>query len=72
MQTRVRGKVGAAKAGGGLQCDRSKDLRGAGEVCVYADLPRIKQPFWDVESVPVSLAPVAEPIREDIGLWRQL
>jgi catechol 2,3-dioxygenase-like lactoylglutathione lyase family enzyme len=47
-------------------------LRGAAEIWVDADVPRIKQPFWDVESVPVSLAPVAEPIREDIGLWRQL
>ena len=44
----------------------------AAEVWIYGDVPRIQQPFWDVESVPVSLAPDAEPIREDIGLWRQL
>ncbi len=47
-------------------------LGSAAEVRVYADFPLIQQPFWDVESVPVSLAPAAEPIREDIGLWRQL
>ncbi len=34
-------------------------LRGAAEVCVNADLPLIKQPFWDVASVPVLFAPFA-------------
>jgi hypothetical protein len=63
MQTRVRGRsvgqklAGACKIGG---------LRGAAEVCVNAELPLIKQPFWDVESVPVSLAPAAQLSRDDI------
>jgi hypothetical protein len=52
-------------------CGRAK-LCGAAEVGIYGDIPRIKQPFRDVAPVPVSLAPDAEPIREDIGLWRQL
>src|SRR6202022_3218833 len=47
-------------------------LGGAAEVWIHGDVPRVKQPFWDVESVSVSLAPVAERLREDIGLWRQL
>jgi hypothetical protein len=47
-------------------------LCGAAEIWVDADVPRIEQPFWDVEAVPVSLAPAAELIREDIGLWSQL
>ena len=47
-------------------------LRGAAEVRIYGHVPRIQQPFWNVKSVPVSLAPDAEPIGEDIGLWRQL
>jgi hypothetical protein len=47
-------------------------LGSAAEVRVYADFPLIQQPFWDVESVPVSLAPDAELIREDIGLWYKL
>jgi len=42
------------------------------EVCVYEDPPLIKQPFWDVEAVPVSLAPVAELSRGGIGLWHQV
>ena len=48
------------------------ELRGAAEIWVDADVPRIKQPFWYVEPVPVSLAPAAELLREDIGLWRQV
>ena len=47
-------------------------LRGAAKVCVYVDPPFIKQPFWDVESVSVPFAPVAEFSREDIGPWRQV
>jgi len=38
-------------------------LRGAAEVWINGDVPHIKQPFWVVEPVPVSLAPVAELIR---------
>jgi len=47
-------------------------LRGAAKVCVYADPPLIKQPFWDVESVSVPFAPIAELRRENIGPWRQV
>jgi hypothetical protein len=38
-------------------------LRGAAEVWINGDVPHIKQPFWNVKPVPVSLAPVAELIR---------
>jgi len=38
-------------------------LRGAAEVWINGDVPHIKQPFWDVEPVPVPLAPTAQFIR---------
>jgi hypothetical protein len=44
----------------------------AAEVGIHGDIPRIQQPFWDVEPISIALAPDAELIREDIGLWRQL
>jgi hypothetical protein len=47
-------------------------LRGAVEVCVYADLPLIQQPFWDVEIVTVPFAPGAQLSRGCIGLWHQV
>ncbi len=45
--------------------------RGAAEVCIYGDVPRIKQPFWDIGPVPVSLAPGSQLTGVDIGFWRQ-
>src|SRR5437667_3647266 len=39
------------------------NLRGAAEVWINEDVPHIKQPFWDVEPVPVPLAPTAQFIR---------
>jgi len=42
-----------------------------GEVWIYGYVPRVKQPFWNVEPVSVSLAPVAELSREDIRLDRE-
>jgi len=50
----------------------ARGLRGAGEVCVYADLPLIQQPFWDVAAVPVLFAPAAQVSRGGIGLWHQV
>lgn len=47
-------------------------LRGAPEEWIYGDVPWIKQSFRDVAPVPISLAPAAELIRKDIGLWRQV
>ena len=44
----------------------------AGEVCVYADLPLIQQPFWDVENVTVPFAPGAQLSRGGIGLGHQV
>jgi len=46
------------------------DLRGA-EVWIDGDVPGIKEPFWDVASVPVPPAPGAELIREYIIFWGQ-
>ena len=43
--------------------DNQARLCGAGEVCVYADVPLIQQPFWDVEIVTVPFAPGAELFR---------
>jgi hypothetical protein len=37
-------------------------LRGA-DVWIDANVPGIKQPFWDVASIPVPLAPAAKLIR---------
>ena len=46
-------------------------LRGAANIWINRDIPRVKQPFWDVASVPVLQAPAAEFVRTDIILWRQ-
>jgi hypothetical protein len=40
---------------------RNGDLRG--DFWIDGDVPGIEQPFWDVASVPVPLAPAAELIR---------
>ena len=71
MQTKVRGRLVVEMRRGCLQV-RSEGLCGAVEACIYTDFPLIQQPFWYVEPVPVSLAPPAEPIRGDIGLWRKV
>ena len=48
-----------------------RDLRGAADVRINGNVPGMKQSFWNVESVPIPVAPCAELTREDIGVWSQ-
>ena len=45
---------------------------GTAEDCIYGDVPLLKEPFGDVDTIPVSLAPDAELTREGIHLYREL
>jgi hypothetical protein len=38
-------------------------LRGTAEVRINWDVPDIKEPFWDVESVPILQAPYVKFVR---------
>ena len=44
----------------------SRWLRGGGEVWIYGNVPLSKQPFWDVQPIPVLPAPPAQFGRVDI------
>src|SRR5450759_5060098 len=54
----------------GLQ--RVVGSRYAAQGCVYGDAPFLKQPFWDIEPIPVLLAPGAELTRGGIRPCREL
>src|SRR6266704_2749054 len=45
---------------------------GAAEDCVYGDVPLLKEPFGDVDTIPVSVAPDAELTRGGIHLCCEL
>ena len=45
---------------------------GGGGVWIYGDAPLRKEPFGDVDSIPVLLAPDSEHTRRCIHLWREL
>src|SRR5882724_1976431 len=64
--TKVKARSVLPRAGEELRVWLERRLCGAAEVCVYADLPLIKQPFWDVAPVPVLFAPFAQLGRDDI------
>ena len=46
--------------------------RGASEDCVHGDVPLFKEPFGDVDTIPVSVAPGAEFTRGGIHLCCEL
>ena len=48
------------------------DESGGAEVQVDRDAPFFKQPFGDVASVPVVLAPVVQRLRAEVGLRGEL
>ena len=47
-------------------------LGGVVEAQVPGDAPLLEQPFWDVDSIPVLLAPGAELKRRGIRIQREL
>jgi hypothetical protein len=46
--------------------------RDGAEIQIYGDAPLFKQPFWDIEPIPVLLTPGAEVTRGGIHLCREL
>jgi hypothetical protein len=51
---------------------RLKWSRGVAEGWIYGEAPRLKQPFWDVDTVPVLPAPGTQFRRRGIHLCRKL
>jgi len=50
----------------------AKWSRNVAEGWIYGEAPRLKQPFWDVYTIPVLPAPVPQFRRRGIHLWREL
>ncbi len=46
--------------------------RDGAEEEIYGDAPLLKQPFWDIEPVPVLLTPGVELTRRGIRPWRKV